>query len=51
MAAKGRWVVECPAFTAGPFGSRETAERRMAEIVALGACLGDHIIRELEPDA
>lgn len=42
-----RWVVECPAFTAGPFRAREVAERRLAEIEALGACLGDHAIREV----
>jgi hypothetical protein len=44
----GGWVVECPAFVAGPFGSRATAERRLAEIEELGACgYTDHVIREV----
>jgi len=43
MTRIGGWVVACPAFTVGPFATRDAAERRMAEIVRLGACC--------EPDA
>jgi hypothetical protein len=40
-----RWFVQCPAYRFGPF-DQATAERRMAEVEALGACMFDHAIEE-----
>ena len=40
-----RWFVQCPAYRLGPF-DQAAAERRMAEVEALGACMFDHIIEE-----
>jgi hypothetical protein len=40
-----RWFVQCPAYRLGPF-DHATAERRMAEVRALGACMFDHHIEE-----
>ena len=42
--APGLFVVRCEHFTTQPPVQRETAERRLAEIVALGACSGTHEI-------
>ena len=44
-ATAGRWFVQCPAYRLGPF-DKATAERRMAEIVRLGACMFNHYIEE-----
>jgi hypothetical protein len=40
-----RWFVQCPAYRLGPL-EQATAERRMAEVEALGACMFDHTIEE-----
>jgi hypothetical protein len=40
------YTVECPAYTAGPFASEATAERRRADIERLGACNYEHTIKE-----
>jgi hypothetical protein len=47
---KGRWSVECPAYSVGHLPTRETAERRLAEVEALGACMFDHTIEEAAAD-
>lgn len=41
------WVVTCPAFTAGPYPTPASAERAMAHIVALGACIWDHAVEKV----
>jgi hypothetical protein len=48
MASADRWIV-CPAHVVGPIHSQATAERRLAEIVKLGACMFDHAIVDKEP--
>jgi hypothetical protein len=40
-----RWFVQCPAYSLGPF-DQATAERRLAEVEALGACMFDHALEE-----
>ena len=39
-----RWFVECPAYTAGPFPSQESAERQSAAIARLGECQEPHVV-------
>lgn len=46
-ASARKWVVECPAHTAGPFPSREAAEALMASVTRLGACMFDHAVAEV----
>jgi hypothetical protein len=46
--AGARWAVSCADHTVGGLASREAAERRLAEIVRLGACPLAHEIREVE---
>lgn len=47
-SAGGRWEVACHDFVVGGLRSRGAAESRLAEIERLGACRGDHEIREVE---
>lgn len=47
-----RCVVRCEFHTTNSLPSRESAERRLAEIEQLGACMGDHeviAISDLHP--